>query len=119
MRVREEPQRPLHLADEIRQHRLQAPTRIVFNSGGLLAAFRFRCSALANVSFSSLDRAPREVIAAERNRPLPDDLFAVGDDEVGAIGADVEGDDAVFLAPRPVVLVVGGSSASATVCRPC
>ena len=45
-----------------------------------------------------------EVVAAERDRPLPDDLAAVGDDEVRGVGADVHARPrTAFLAPRRVV----------------
>ena len=44
-----------------------------------------------------LGQGAGEVVAAERDGPLPDDAAAVGDDEVAAVGADVEGDDAVLL----------------------
>lgn len=41
--------------------------------------------------------------AAERNGALPDDLRAVGDDEVRRVGADVEDDDATLLAAGRVL----------------
>ena len=48
-----------------------------------------------------LGQGAGEVVAAQRDRPLPDDLAAVGDDQVRVVGADVEGDDALLLAARP------------------
>jgi hypothetical protein len=48
-------------------------------------------------------QGPREVIAADRHVPLPDPV-AIGDDEVGIVGADVEQDDRVLRA-APLDLV--------------
>ena len=41
-----------------------------------------------------LRKSAGEVVAADRDGALPDDASAVGDDEVGRIGADLECDDA-------------------------
>ena len=64
----------------------------------------FRCSAFAKVSFSSLV-SPREVIAADRNVALPDP-GAVGDDQIGVVGPDVEQNDRI-LRPASLQLVEG------------
>src|SRR5579884_1185001 len=39
-----------------------------------------------------------EVVAAQWNRTLPDNAFAVGDDKIAAVGPDVQGDDASLFA---------------------
>ena len=51
-----------------------------------------------------LRQRPREVTAAQRNRALPDDLAAVGDDEVRAVRADVQHDRTAFLAAWNLVI---------------
>ncbi len=45
-----------------------------------------------------LGQGPREMVAGQRDRPLPNDAAAVGDDEVRAIGPDVQRDNALLLA---------------------
>ncbi len=55
-----------------------------------------------------LGEGAREVVAAQRNRPLPDDAVAVGDDQVGVVRADVERDDAALLAASLLALGGGG-----------
>ena len=72
-------------------------------SSGLLAAFRFRCSALAKVSFSSLVRARVKWLPPSGIGRCQMIFAAVGDDEVRGVGADVQDDRAALLAARGVV----------------
>ena len=55
-----------------------------------------------------LGQCPREVVATERQRPLPDDLARIGNDQVRAIGADIENDGATLFATWRVVFRNGG-----------
>ncbi len=55
----------------------------------LVAALRFSSSALANLSLNALDQRFGEIVAADRDRAEPD-RFALGDDQVGVFGAEVD-----------------------------
>ena len=106
VRVGEITQRPLHFADQVGEHGLQC-RQDRFQLRRRLGRVPLEMLGLGEGEFQLFRQGAREVIAAERDRPLPDDAIGVGDDEVAAIGADVEGDDAVrFL----LLLVVGPRS---------
>ncbi len=96
VRVGEVAERALHLADEIVEHRLQGGEDLL--EVGRLGGVALEVLGLGEGQFQVLGQGAGEVVAAERNRPLPDDAAAVGDDEVAAVGADVQGDDAVLIA---------------------
>ena len=99
VRVGEVAQRALHLADEVVEHRLERRQDLL-QLRRRLGGVALEVLGLGEGELQVLGQGPGEVVAAERDRPLPDDPLAVGDDQVGAVGADVEGDDARLL-PRP------------------
>ena len=103
VRVGEVAQRALHLADEIVEHRLERGQNLL--QVGRLGGVALEVLGLGEGQLEVLGQGAGEVVAAQRNGPLPDDLLAVGDDQVGVVGADVQGDDALFLsAPLPLRL---------------
>ena len=61
-------------------------------------ALRLRCSALAKVSFRSLVRARVKWLPPSGMGRCQMMRAAVGDDQVAAVGADVEADDAAASA---------------------
>jgi len=99
--VGEVAQRALHLADEVVEDRLEGGQDLL--EVGRLDGVALEVLGLGEGELEVLGQRPGEVVAAQRDRPLPDDLPAVGDDEVRAVGADVQDDHAPLLAPRRLV----------------
>ena len=99
VRVGEVAQRALHLADEVVEHRLERGQDLL--EVGRLGGVALEVLGLGEGELEVLGQGAGEVVAAQRDGPLPDDAAAVGDDQVAAVGADVEGDDAALLAARP------------------
>src|SRR5262249_14780827 len=96
--VGEVPERPLNLAAELLQHRPQG-----FEDVGQLRRLGrvpLQVLGLGEGELELLCQGPSEVVAADRDRPLPDDPPAVGDDQVGPVRPDVERDHALFLPDR-------------------
>ena len=102
MGVGEEAERSLHFADELRQNRTQRTQDLRQVRG--LRRVPFQVFGFSERELHFLRQRPCEVAAAEGNRALPNDLAAVGDDEVRAIRADVQHDRAAFLATWDFVI---------------
>jgi len=67
----------------------------IFRKSGDIDGVSLQMLGLREGELHVFDERLREIAAAERNGALPDDFVAVGDDEVGIVGADIEGDDAI------------------------
>ncbi len=80
--VREVTQRALHFADEVVENRLERGKDFLQFRGTGLGGVALEMLGLGEGELHVLGQGTGEVVAAQRNRPLPDDLSAVGDDEV-------------------------------------
>ena len=99
--ARVEPDRAVDLAGEVVEHaphRREDRPRV-----GGLGRVALEVLGLGEGELQLLGQGPGEVVAADRHVPLPDP-GAVGDDQVGVVGADVEQDDRVLRA-APLELV--------------
>ena len=96
MRIGEVAQRALHFADELVEHRPDGGENLLQVGG--LGGVALHVLGLGEGELHFFGQGAGEVIAAHWNGALPNDPLAVGNDQVGVVRANVEGDDATFLA---------------------
>src|SRR5260370_13319419 len=96
-------ERALDLAEEIIEHRLERRKDLF--EVGRLGGVAFEMFGFGERQLHILGQGPGEMVATERDVPLPDDALAVGDHQVRIVRADVQGDHAALLPLGGLVFV--------------